>query len=121
MEGIHAQAMAPEQPAQQSAGCTPARGRSVDRVLSGPIALDDKNKAYDAIIIAAGIVAVLIANVAYLGAVNGVIRVKVWGMVLMYLVTSSVTPVIGLSFAGREAGLIGNRVECLTACVPKEN
>ena len=45
-----------------------AFGRSSwNRQDSGSISPDDEDKVYDAIIVAAGIVAVLIANVAYVG------------------------------------------------------
>ena len=54
-------------PAQEDAGSPPAARRSANRLSSGPNAEDDKNKVYDAIIMAASTVAVLIANVTYVG------------------------------------------------------
>ena len=65
---IYVQEQALSQPAQKSSSSpTACRRPTWNRQDSGPIAMDDKNKAYDAIIVAAGIVAVLIANVTYVG------------------------------------------------------
>lgn len=53
------------QAADQCAGSPTAQGKSADATFLGSNAGDDRNKAYDAIIVAASTVAVLIANATY--------------------------------------------------------
>ena len=67
---ICAQEQEPEQPANTSSRRTSSEFWSLYRSDSGSIAPDDIQKVYDAVIVAAGIVAVLIANVAYVGESN---------------------------------------------------
>ena len=65
---VFAQVHAPEQPAHTNSSSPPSSSWwPWNRKDSGSIPPDDKEKVYDAIIVAAGIVAVLIANVAYVG------------------------------------------------------
>ena len=65
---LFAQVHATGQPPRKNSSSPLASSRwTWNRTDSGSISPDDKEKVYDAVIVAAGIVAVLIANVAYVG------------------------------------------------------